>query len=112
MNCRSLTVFLIICLPATNAILVGNDNVLKQLQAASNLQLEKQFVKQAGREMFNNAADWQNSCGQVDRMPRGQINGLQNILNPQQRLLLGQRQQEMNNWIFRLMTYPHFILRM
>jgi hypothetical protein len=101
MNIRSLTMFLIICLPNTNEVLVGEDNVLKQLQAASNLQLEKQFVKQAGREMFKSAADWQNWCAQVERMQRGQINGLQNILNPQQRVLLGQRQQQMNSWIYR-----------
>ena len=79
----------------------GEDSVLKQLQAVSNLQIEKQFVKQAGRAMFNNLANWQNWCSQVDRMQRHQINGLQNILTPQQRVLLGQKQQQMNNWIYR-----------
>lgn len=79
----------------------AEDNVLKQLCNTSNLQLEKQFVKQAGRVMFNNVNNWQNWCDQVDRMLPGQINGLRNILNPQQRALLGQKQQQMNNWILR-----------
>jgi hypothetical protein len=51
--------------------------------------------------MFNNQGDWQNWCIQVDRMLPGQIRGLRDILNPQQLALLGQRQQQMNNWIVR-----------
>jgi hypothetical protein len=103
MKIRSLALLLvtIFLLPVMQVDVNAEDNVLKQLQAVSNLQLEKQFVKQAGRAMFNNKGDWQNWCGQVDRMQRGQINGLQNILNPQQRVLLGQQQQQMNNWIYR-----------
>ncbi len=95
------SLFLMLFLSGAQTGLSADHDVLKQLQLASNLQLEKQFVKQAGREMFNNAVDWKNWCGQVDRMKRDQINGLQNILNPQQRALLGQRQQQMNNWIYR-----------
>ena len=77
------------------------NEVLRQLQDASNLQLQKQFVKEAGRSMFNNNVYWENWCRQVDRMHLAQINGLQNILNPHQRMLLGQRQRQMNNWISR-----------
>jgi len=83
-----------------NNISAAND-LLRQLQDASNLQLQKHSVKEAGRSMFNNNVDWENWCGQVDRMHLAQINGLQNILNPQQRMLLGQRQRQMNNWIYR-----------
>ena len=101
MQFRSIALFLLSFLSVLPADVDAEDNVLKQLQAVSNLQLEKQFVKRAGREMFNNIGDWQNWCGQVDRMQAGQIKGLQNILNAQQRVLLGQQQQQMNNWIYR-----------
>ena len=56
MKILSLGLFLMIFLAGGQSYLVAEDDVLKQLQAASNLQLEKQFVKQAGREMFNDEA--------------------------------------------------------
>jgi hypothetical protein len=101
MQFRSIPLFLLMFAPVMLMDVVAEDNVLKQLCNASNLQLEKQSVKQAGRLMFNNQGDWQNWCIQVDRMQPGQIRGLRDILNPQQLALLGQRQQQMNNWIVR-----------
>ena len=56
------SLFLVLFISGAQTDLRADHDVLKQLQLASNLQLEKQFVKQAGREMFNNAVDWQNWC--------------------------------------------------
>ncbi|MGY8731836.1 MAG: hypothetical protein ACKVK0_06850 [Pirellulales bacterium] len=101
MQMRPVLLFLVIFSTAIQVNVDAQDNVLEQLCNVSNRQIEKQFIKQSGRVMFNNAGDWHNWCGQVDRMRAGQIQGLRNILKPKQLALLGQKQQQMNNWINR-----------
>ena len=101
MQMRPVLLFLVIFSTAIQVNVDAQDNVLEQLCNVSNRQIEKQFIKQSGRVMFNNVGDWQNWCGQVDRMEAGQIQGLRNILKPQQLALLSQKQQQMNNWINR-----------
>ena len=102
MQMRPVLLFLVIFSTAIQVNVDAQDNVLEQLCNVSNRQIEKQFIKQSGRVMFNNVGDWQNWCGQVDRMGAGEIQGLRNILKPQQLALLGQKQQQMNNWINRV----------
>ena len=92
----SLLIIWIFVLPGS-----AEDGTLKQLQATGQLQLRKQFIKQAGRSMFNNEMNWQNWARQVDQMQPAQILGLCQILNPQQRMLLAQQQRRMDDWIYR-----------
>ena len=56
-------------------------------------QVKREAVQFAARPMFNNLDDWQRWTKHVDNMGVNQIDGLMNILNTKQRLLLLQRQR-------------------
>ena len=77
----------------------GQPNQLAEIINNARLTAQRQAIQMAARPLFNNANDWQRWAKQVNQMRPNQLNGLLNILNGQQRQMLAQKQDWVNQLI-------------
>mgnify|MGYP001224439127 CR=1 FL=1 len=85
-----------------------NDPQLDRLINNAQITVQRKAIQFAGKQMFNNANDWQRWANQVNSMQPQQLNGLLNILNAPQRQMLFQQQQWVSQWVRQQWLQQHF----